>query len=159
MNTQFQRSRATTRPRRGATVVEAALVLPIVLMFIMGIFEYGRFVMMQQVLTNAAREGARYALIHSEPFTLKGQTYGNATSDVQAVVSKALAGQHLAGQTIEVYKSDINGNSTGPWTSAASGELVCVKISGTFHFLIPNLLSLPATRVITAQSIMRSEGN
>lgn len=158
MKSLFEVSRAK-RPRRGASVVEAALVLPIVLLFLMGILEYGRYVMMMQVLTNAAREGAHYALIHTEPFTLQGVTYGNATSDVQAIVNNACAGQQLTGQTIQVYKSDVAGNSTGVWTSAASGESVCVKISGTYHFMIPEMLSLPSSKAITAQAIMRSEGN
>jgi hypothetical protein len=155
----------TKRPRRGASVVEAAMVLPIVLLFLMGILEYGRYMMMMQVLTNAAREGAHYALTHTEPVTLNvpsvgiAGTYGNATSDVQAIVNKFSAGQQLTGQTIQVYESDVAGNSTGAWTSAASGESICVKISGTYHFMIPAMLSLPASKVVTAQAIMRSEGN
>ncbi len=158
MKTPFNVLRSK-RPRRGASVVEAALVLPIVLIFLLGILEYGRYVMMMQVLTNAAREGAHYALAHTEPFTLQGVTYGNATSDVQAIVSKFSAGQQLTGQTIQVYKSDVSGNSLGAWTGAASGEPICVKISGTYNFMIPEMLSLPSSKAVTAQSIMRSEGN
>ena len=158
MKTPFKILR-TNRLRRGASVIEAAVVLPIVLLFLMGILEYGRYVMMMQVLTNASREGAHYALAHTEPFTLQGTTYGNATSDVQTIVSKFSAGQQLAGQTIQVYESDAAGNNLGVWTGAASGESICVKISGTYHFMIPSMLSLPSSRTVTAQSIMRSEGN
>jgi Flp pilus assembly protein TadG len=157
MHTPFKTLR--TKRRRGASVVEAAMVLPIVLLFLLGILEYGRYVMMMQVLTNSAREGAHYALTHTEPFTLQGTTYGNATSDVQAIVAKYSAGQQLAGQTVEVYESDIAGNNTGAWTNAASGETICVKISGTYHFMIPEMLKLPSTIPISVQSIMRSEGN
>ena len=49
--------------RRGATTVEAAFVLPIFLLFIMGIYEYGRYLMVLHVATNASRDGARYAVV------------------------------------------------------------------------------------------------
>lgn len=50
--------------RRGATLVEAAFVLPIFLLFVFGVFEYGRYLLVLQVSTNAAREGARWAAVH-----------------------------------------------------------------------------------------------
>jgi Flp pilus assembly protein TadG len=152
-------NRIRRRNRRAAVTVEAALLLPLVLMVLLGIMEYGRYVMTLQVLTNAAREGAHYALAHTESVTLQGTTYGNTTPEVQAIVTKSTGGQKLTGQTIQVYKSDIQGNNLGAWTDAAAGELICVRISGTYNFLIPRMLSLPSTRSITVQSIMRSEGN
>lgn len=145
--------------RRGVAVMEAALVLPVVLMFLLGILEYGRYVMTLQVLTNAAREGAHYALAHTEPVTLQGTTYGNATADVQTVVNNACAGQKLTGQTVQVYESDALGNNLGVWTNASAGESICVRISGTYVFLIPRLLRLPNSYAVSAQAVMRSEGN
>jgi hypothetical protein len=47
--------------RRGAAVVEFAVVAPIFFMLVFGMIEYGRLVQVQQVLTNASREGARVA--------------------------------------------------------------------------------------------------
>jgi hypothetical protein len=111
------------------------------------------------VLTNAAREGAHYALAHTEPVTLQGTTYGNATSDVTTIVTNASAGQKLSSQTIQVYESDAAGNNLGAWTGASAGESICVRISGTYTFLIPKMLRLPNTCTVTAQAIMRSEGN
>jgi hypothetical protein len=51
------------RTRPGAVLLEFAIVLPIFLLAIIGIIEFGRAVMVQQILTNAAREGARRAII------------------------------------------------------------------------------------------------
>ncbi len=51
--------------RRGSTLTEAALVLPLFLMFLFGVFEYGRYILVLQVSTNAAREGARWAVVHA----------------------------------------------------------------------------------------------
>ena len=52
---------------RGTALVEAAIILPMFLMLLFGVFEAGRFMNAQNVLTNAAREGARAAV---EPLTL-----------------------------------------------------------------------------------------
>jgi hypothetical protein len=150
---------AKPRHRRGSAVVEAAVVLPIIVLFLLGILEYGRYVMTLQVLTNAAREGGRYALAHTEPVTIQGTTYGNATSDVTNIVNQFSAGQKLTGQTIQVYASDTFGNNQGPWTDAGVGDSICVRISGTYNFIIPKLLYLPTSIPVVAQAVTRSEGN
>jgi hypothetical protein len=49
--------------RQGTAVVEFALVVPLFVILILGILEVGRALMVQQVLINASREGARGALI------------------------------------------------------------------------------------------------
>ena len=57
-----------TRPhsRRGQSLVEFALIAPLLFLLIAGIVSLGIGVFYQQQLTNAAREAARYAAIHSE---------------------------------------------------------------------------------------------
>lgn len=45
---------------RGATVVEFALVMPLLLLLIFGIVEFGRFVAVSTALASASREAARY---------------------------------------------------------------------------------------------------
>jgi hypothetical protein len=51
--------------RRGQTLVEMALVLPLLLMVVFGIIAFGIGIFYQQQVTNAAREAARWAAIHS----------------------------------------------------------------------------------------------
>jgi hypothetical protein len=50
--------------RRGQALVEFALVAPIFFLLLFMIIEGGRFVFFYEVLNNATREGARYAIIH-----------------------------------------------------------------------------------------------
>lgn len=52
---------------RGTALLETALVLPMVLLVLVGIFEFGRAYQTWQVLTNAAREGARVAVLPNAP--------------------------------------------------------------------------------------------
>jgi Flp pilus assembly protein TadG len=51
------------RSEKGAALLEAAITVPIILLISVGIFEFGRAYQTWQVLTNAAREGARMAVI------------------------------------------------------------------------------------------------
>src|SRR3712207_104148 len=51
------------RSQRGAALVETALTVPLILLVTVGIFEFGRAYQTWQVLTNAAREGARVAVL------------------------------------------------------------------------------------------------
>jgi Flp pilus assembly protein TadG len=51
------------RSERGQALAEFALVMPLVLLFIAGIVEMGRAWNIKQAVTDAAREGARYAVI------------------------------------------------------------------------------------------------
>ncbi len=57
-------SKPQSSGRRGQDVVEFALIIPILFLILMGIFDMGRVVYSYSVLFNAAREGARYGIIH-----------------------------------------------------------------------------------------------
>lgn len=49
--------------QRGAALIETAITIPLILLVSVAIFEFGRAYQTWQVLTNAAREGARIAIL------------------------------------------------------------------------------------------------
>ena len=49
---------------RGQAMVEFALVAPIFLLMLFFLIEAGRFILYYEMLNNATREGARYAIVH-----------------------------------------------------------------------------------------------
>jgi len=49
--------------QQGATAVEFAIVLSLLIVLIFGIIEFGLFIFNRQIITNAAREGARAGII------------------------------------------------------------------------------------------------
>ena len=53
------------RRRDGATSVEFAFVAILVFMLLFGIFEYGRFLFVYHITTNAARDAARFAVVRT----------------------------------------------------------------------------------------------
>jgi len=61
------------RDERGQSLVEYALVLPILLLLLLGIMEFGIAVFNYNTIANAAREGARYGIVHWRD-TDKGET-------------------------------------------------------------------------------------
>lgn len=136
--------------RKGSTLVESACVISVFLLFSMAIFEYGRFVMIRHILDNAAREGARLAVV---------STNSLGTADIVTEVNQRLAGHVISGFTVQVYKSDINGNNIGSWSDAAFGECICVKLNGTYSPMLPTFGFLPSTVNVPVQVIMRSEAN
>jgi Flp pilus assembly protein TadG len=54
---------------RGQAMLETAMTLPLVLVVCVGIFEFGRAYQTWQILTNAAREGARLAVLPGSTVT------------------------------------------------------------------------------------------
>ncbi|TNB70745.1 pilus assembly protein [Arthrobacter sp. BB-1] len=70
----------TKGKEKGAVAVEMAIVLPLLLLILLGIIEFGRVLNIQVSLTQAAREGARYAAIHhGDPsFDVRGATLAAA---------------------------------------------------------------------------------
>ena len=55
--------RSIFRDQKGQNLVEFALVLPLLLLLVIGIAEFGRAWMTQNILTGAAREAARLAAV------------------------------------------------------------------------------------------------
>lgn len=91
-----------TRSRRGAAAVELAVVLPIFFMVVMGIVEFGRAMMVGQLVTNAARHGAREA-------SIDGSTNATVTSSVQSFVSTS-AGVPASDVVVEIVVEPGGGN-------------------------------------------------
>lgn len=56
----------TRRRRRGQALVEFALIFPILILVILAVFDFGRAIVLYNSLTNAAREGARLAIVNQD---------------------------------------------------------------------------------------------
>ena len=142
-------------------------MLPIVILFIMGLFEYGRYFLMIHVCENAVSAGAAYACKHTSPIVISGTTYGSGSSDVTNIVNSNLGSQQLASPTVKVYLSDALGNAVadslgnnpGLFTSAGPGQYVCVQLTGSYTFIPASMLGLPSTRTETFTAVRRSEAN
>jgi Flp pilus assembly protein TadG len=125
--------------RRGVAATEFAIVAPVFLLLVIGILELGRALMVQQVLINASRVGARQAI-----------TLGATTSEVQTAVSEYALSVAVPGVTVNVSPSP---------AAASAGDAISVTASVPYSDVswLPAPWFLGGT-TLTAQSQMRKEG-
>lgn len=77
---------------RGQSLVEFALVLPLVLTIVLGMFDAARAVWQLNTLAYAAREGSRYAIVHGSTSLLPLGPSNAADPNISAVVRNAAVG-------------------------------------------------------------------
>jgi Flp pilus assembly protein TadG len=61
--------RRLRRSTRGQSLVEFALLVPVLMVFVVTVIDFGKLFFTYQVITNAAREGARRAALADEDIT------------------------------------------------------------------------------------------
>lgn len=110
----------------GQSLVEFAITLPILLALLVGIFEFGIAWNRKQVLTNAAREGCRLAVLPStaseDPVNTVIDNYLTSAGINPASVNRTLTGicSNCTGQTVTIQ---LDMNHTMPFISAITGLL------------------------------------
>jgi Flp pilus assembly protein TadG len=142
-------------PRRGAAAVEFAVVAVVFLMFFFGILEVSRILFVRCMMDNAAREGARFAVVTS--------SY-SSTSQIQTYTDNYLVGMgagNLVGYTatnnVSVFRIDPTTGNQPDWYNAQAGDPVGVTISGTYRPITPVLLFLPSNITLTTSAILNCE--
>jgi Flp pilus assembly protein TadG len=75
-----RRRRPRDRRAAGQSLVEFALVFPVLIILLIAIFDLGRLVFAYNDITNAAREGARVGIINQTTATIKSEVVSQATS-------------------------------------------------------------------------------
>jgi len=117
---------------RGTALLEAAVTIPILLLIAVGIFEFGRAYQTWQVLTNAAREGARVAILAE-----------STDGDVTAAVRNYMSSGRLPGATTA---SVIVERSVAFGTNTASR----VTVNYPFNFMVIG----PVARLVQGTSTL-----
>jgi Flp pilus assembly protein TadG len=118
------------RNQRGAALLETAITLPLVLLVTVSIFEFGRAYQTWQVLTNAAREGARIAVLaDSTDAQITGAVRNYMTSGQLSLAATA---------TVNVERSVAFGTNTASR----------VTVTYPFNFIVLN----PVARLVQRNS-------
>lgn len=132
------------RSERGQALAEFALVLPLLLLLIAGIIEFGRAWNIQQAVTDASREGARLAVISD-----------GATMDaVHAKVEARLADAHIKVADIDTIEFSPAASWKPPQPDGSS-MTVTVRVNYEIPFL-GALMGLGPVK-IGAETVMRNE--
>lgn len=125
--------------RRGAAAVEFAIVAPAFFLVVLGVIEFTRAMMVEELLVNAAHEGARAGVLD-----------GAQESDVDNAVNNYLSAAGISGATTTV--------SPDPPSNASYGQSVTVNVSIPYKSVswlpVPQYLG---SATLKATSIMRRE--
>jgi Flp pilus assembly protein TadG len=128
---------AICRNQRGQAVIEFALVLPLLLLLVFGVTEFGRAWMTKNVITSAAREGCRVAVV----------TDPDATAVNNRVNLVCAAGRVTPGAVTVVGPDPADPERIVTVTVQTDFQVIPGNILGTFSGTIP----------LTATAIMRHE--
>lgn len=132
--------------RRGIAAVEMAVVSPLFFMLIFGMIEFGCAMLAQQAITNAAREGARIAVL---PDGTRDRVDVYARSVLRA------AGVDPASATITIANEA--GSTLDPAT-ATYGDVIMVRVSIPFSQVswvpVPRYLG---DTILSSATVMRCE--
>ena len=123
------------RNERGQDLAEYALILPIFLLIIMGIFDMGRAVYYYSALQNSVREGARYGIIHPDDI-----------AGIESVVLQKAVGLDIRGMNVT--------------TSYPSEDTIQVRATFSFPIITPIIGALFGSNQISlsGQATMHIEG-
>jgi Flp pilus assembly protein TadG len=136
--------------QRGGAAVEFALTAPLLFAVLFGIGDFGVAMFKKEVLTNAAREGARYGIVLTVP--------RKTTAQIQTVVKSYLtSGSITSGYTI-----------TTPGPCANTGDDLSVSVSYPYaipvlsHLMCPTCLihsssTLPSSVALQTTTVMKCE--
>ena len=139
------------KSERGAALLEAAITIPMLLLVSVGIFEFGRAYQTWQILTNAAREGARMAVLSD-----------TSNGDINARVTQYMTDGQLSAAnsaTIGVNRSavlDVNGRSVSASDVTIDYPFSFIVLQPVARLVAPTT-SLGGAVVMHAEAVMRNE--
>jgi Flp pilus assembly protein TadG len=141
----------------GQALAEFALIVPILVMAIFGVIDFGRYVYTQNALNEAAREAARAASVSTRPTECAGQT--------RDVCAQTIASARLVGviggtppatvQCFRVTNTDGGDADTDldlasvPASSCSTTHLFKVTVTNQFNLLTPIIAQFMGPRTLT----------
>jgi Flp pilus assembly pilin Flp len=135
-----QSSCSNANSDRGAAAVEFALLLPLLLLIVFGIIDFGRALNTQITLTQAAREGARALALGQPNYQTRAQS----------------AATGLNGITVTELP-DSQGVTGCPAGSEQKGDDAVVQVTYTFRFVTPIGSTFGPTDAMSAQGVIPCE--
>lgn len=123
--------------QKGQALVEFAIVLPVLLMLVMGIIQFGMMLNSYLAIENASREGARAGIV------------GSTDAEIESLIISSSPSLNPADLTVTLTPSEAN---------RRSGDTLTVKVTYNYKFTIPIISSLfNDGKMLTGQTSMRIE--
>ena len=128
--------RSATRRERGASLMELALIAPLMVLIVMGVLDLGRAYRMQIRLESAAREGSAYAVLYP----------GDVTCTTRPGISGRVRGEDGVGSlpdfAMTVLRENAGGDVVVPYTGCGvtgfeRGDRIRVETVATMAITTP----------------------
>jgi Flp pilus assembly protein TadG len=135
--------------QRGAAALEFAIVLPVLILLLVGIVDFGMVMGAQSQVANAAREGARAgALTGSQSQAISAAT--NGISDMPGATN--------SGTNVTVACTTVSGTACSLTdTTPDTGSTITVTVTYVHTWLSPVMLGFSPTITLQGKSQMRIE--
>ena len=135
------------KDQKGGALIEFAIVLPVLVLLVIGIIEFGLLVYNKHIIANASREGVRAAIV-----------VGVDSLDDAAIrtIVKNYCNSRLldfSGNTITDADIDLDPDRS----TIGFGDDFAVTLEYDYAFLIPSVFGLGSTTKITAKTLMKME--
>lgn len=144
----------TGNKEKGASAVEFALVLPVLILLLFGIIEFGLLLYDKAVITNASREGARAGIVYVTTVGAGGTATAVPPEEITDTVDSYIASSLISLGTDEsVPVTTVAGNC------AVAGSALTVTVNYPYSFLVlPNFAKgTGASIMLTATTVMNCE--
>jgi Flp pilus assembly protein TadG len=132
MRKQFKQS------EKGAELIETAFVILLFIVLMIGVFEFGRAYNIYQNITNAAREGARFAVVPERGGTINFPSNSDVSSVITNFMQSANLDPHAPGVNINIQLNNQNVDPSCtpcvPGGGCACGTLVSITYPFSFLF-------------------------
>jgi Flp pilus assembly protein TadG len=139
--------RTARRGERGQALAETGIVIVLFVMLVMGTIEFGRAWMISNMITHAARDGARMAA-----------TWPTRTAGAISSADKTTIQSQVQTEMANVMGSPTGLTATVSQTTAGTIPTVQVRVNGSVSYLfqlLPGMSSFAVDRTVT----FRDEGN
>jgi Flp pilus assembly protein TadG len=141
---------------KGSTLVEFALVLPMVLMLMFTTVDFGVYFFVQHTLQYATREGARLGLVGGTVNDGAGNPLSREASIVQRIRDRASAAMNPALVEVSIYPvaADFSDpvNWSGTLNAGSPGSYMRVRTTYSYTFITPFLGALVPAGVLKARA-------
>ncbi|HSB34471.1 MAG TPA: TadE/TadG family type IV pilus assembly protein [Nitrospirota bacterium] len=142
---------STGNREKGASAVEFALILPVLILILFGIIEFGFIIYDKAVITNASREGARAGIVY--------KWAGGAPSAVSPGTITSIVESYCATMLISLGGGPAVPSTTVTGNCAVAGSALTVAVSYPYSFLVlPNFVQgLSGAITLNATTVMNCE--
>ena len=142
------------KSQKGATAVEFAIILPLLLLLIFGIIEFGLFLFNRHVITNAAREAARAGIVVRIPRLSNAEIETIARNYCEQYLVTFGAG--TLNIPLPLLREDEGGNPLGMGELGVFGDVLIVRATYQYNWLFLSTVGL-GPKTIQAIARMKME--